>query len=181
MEKVFSSSNIYYEMIYIRIFCGFWNKYINCGFENILWSEKSVSGGSNIGHENSLTKHLSWKNVSVSVQPLLSNLLKTDFPLKIMVNNCSQDLSYQRIWRLLVGSSMDMWCDDFGVDVVYVTFQIRLQEKLERQKCCQKFLLIFLVPPLPVDIITIFFSFVISYFENWDIFMNVAVGLIRLY
>ena len=36
--KIFSSSNIYYEMIYIRIFCGFWNKYINCAFENILWS-----------------------------------------------------------------------------------------------------------------------------------------------
>ena len=31
-----SSSNIFYEMIYIRIFCGFWNKYINCGFEGLL-------------------------------------------------------------------------------------------------------------------------------------------------
>ena len=31
--KQSSSSNIYYKMIFIRIFCGFWNKYRNCAFE----------------------------------------------------------------------------------------------------------------------------------------------------
>ena len=33
LSDLSSSSNIYYKMIYIRIFCGFWNKYRNCAFE----------------------------------------------------------------------------------------------------------------------------------------------------